>query len=97
MNDEALYIDDWNSVPDGDVVVEDTYPEVYVIFTREGKRWLRQIGWQGKARALPKHNERIIDFEPNCTWDQPWIWLKTAKMEDYILKTPEVSSGSEAN
>jgi len=70
------YIDDWGDVPDGSLVIEDTYPEMYTIFTRDGKRWLRQIGWQNNCnKPIPDDDERIIDFEPNCTYDQPWIWI----------------------
>ena len=72
-----MYIDDWDSVPDGATVIEDTYNEVYTIFTRDGERWLRQTGWQvarkGIEPPVPENNERVIDFEPNCTYDQPWI------------------------
>ncbi len=60
------------------------------MFTKhEGKnkqRWLRQIGWQlpkGRTKALPAEVERPCDFEPNCTYDQPWIWLKGRKSQDY--------------
>lgn len=72
-----MYINNWNEVPDGATVIEDTYPEIYTVFTRNGKRWLRQIGWQTapnqKAPPIPENNERECDFEPNCTYDQPWI------------------------
>jgi len=69
------YIDDWTDVPDGSTVIEDTYNEIYIIFTRDGERWLRQTGWHIGDKPIPADNERIIDFEPNCTWDQPWIWI----------------------
>jgi len=69
-----MKIEDWNDVPDGARVIEDTYNEVYTIFTRGGKKWLRQTGWCGGRNnpPIPENNERVIDFEPNCTWDQPW-------------------------
>lgn len=70
------YIDDWTEVPDGSTVIEDTFNEVYIIFTKDGERWLRQTDWQIGDKPLPANTERIIDFDPNCTWDQPWIWIK---------------------
>lgn len=67
-----MYINNWNQVPDGAKVIEDTYNEVYTIFTRDGKRYLRQVGWQiGDKPAL--EGERLIDFEPNAPYNQPWI------------------------
>lgn len=68
-----MYIESWNMVPDGARVVEDTYNEVYVVFTRDGKKWLRQVGWQVGDKPVPENYERPCDFQPNCTWDQPWI------------------------
>lgn len=70
------YINSWDEVKDGTVVVEDTYPEIYVIFTKDGSRYLRHIGWQ--TRKMPERKldpDRKIDFEPNATYDQPWFWL----------------------
>jgi len=69
-------IEDWNEVPDGEVIIEDCYNEIYEIFSRDGKRWIRQIGWAIGDDPIPKNTERLLDFEPNCTWDQPWYWLK---------------------
>lgn len=43
-----------------------------VIFTRDGQRYLRQVGWQVGDKPVPEY-ERLIDFEPNCRYDQPWI------------------------
>jgi hypothetical protein len=76
---EDCYIEDWNDVPDGAIVIEDTYNEVYEIFTRDGKRWIRQVGWQVGDKPVPENTDRVLDFEPNCTWDQPWIWAKGGK------------------
>lgn len=82
----AGYIDDWGAIPDGSIVIEDCWPEVYQIFTRENKRWLRQIGWQlppGRTKALPESVEREIDFDPQPYMDQPWIYLPRQTPEDY--------------
>ncbi len=65
-------ITDWNELPDGARVVEDTYNEIYVVFSRDGQKWLRQVGWQTGSAPVPQNSERPCDFEPNCTWDQPW-------------------------
>lgn len=67
-----MYINNWNEVPDGARVIEDTYNEVYTIFTRDGKRYLRQVGWQIGDKPVHEY-ERPIDFEPNAMYDQPWI------------------------
>ena len=69
-----MKIEDWDDVPDGARVIEDTYNEVYTVFTRDDKKWLRQTGWCGGRNnpSIPENSERVIDFEPNCTWDQPW-------------------------
>lgn len=70
-----MYIDSWELVPDGAVVIEDTYNEVYEVFTKDGKRFLRQVGWQVGDKPVPDH-VREIDFSPNSIYDQPWIRLK---------------------
>lgn len=67
-----MYINSWSNVPDGARVIEDTYNEVYQVFTRDGQRYLRQVGWQVGNKPIPEY-ERPIDFEPNCPYDQPWI------------------------
>jgi hypothetical protein len=67
-----MYINNWNEVPDGARVIEDTYNEVYAIFTKDGKRYLRQVGWQVGDKPVLE-GERLIDFEPNALYDQPWI------------------------
>lgn len=88
-NDEQYhdrYINNWNEVPSGGIVVEDTYPEVYVLIRNKGVSSLRQIGWQ-----VPQHQpinrpfakDRIIDFEPNAYMDQPWIWLPDDTEEEW--------------
>ena len=48
-----MYVDNWNHVPDGATVVEDTYNEKYVVFTKNGQKWLRQIGWQVGDKPVP--------------------------------------------
>jgi hypothetical protein len=72
------YITSWASVPDGATVIEDTYNEVYTIFTRNGQRWLRHVGWQvpNKCGGSPITGvERLIDWDPQPYMDQPWIRL----------------------
>ncbi len=59
-----MYITDWNQVPYSAEVIEDTYPEVYVVIEKNGEKWLRE---------LTTGEERPCDFEPNCIYDQPWI------------------------
>jgi hypothetical protein len=50
---EAEYINKWSDVPDGAVVVEDTYLEVYEMVTdTNGERQLKQIGWQLPAAQM---------------------------------------------
>jgi hypothetical protein len=67
-----MEIESWNQVPDGATVIEDTYNEVYTVFTgTDGLRYIRQIGWQIGDKPVPL-NERVLDFEPNCMYDQPW-------------------------
>ena len=70
---DLMYINNWNEVPDGATVIEDTYNEVYTIFTKDGQRYLRQTGWQMGSKPVPEENVRLIDFDPNCIYDQPWI------------------------
>lgn len=56
--------------------------------TREGERWIRQIGWEmppGRSRPLPEITEREVDFQPNAFMDQPWYYLDEATAEDYAL------------
>jgi hypothetical protein len=69
-----MKIENWGDVPDGARVIEDTYNEVYTIFTRRGQKWLRQTGWCGGRNnpPIPENSERFIDFEPNAFMDQPW-------------------------
>lgn len=70
----AGYIESWYDVPDGMAVAEDTFNEVYRLFTQNGVRYIRQVGWlRGKA-PIPE-NVRELDFEPNCMYDQPWYTL----------------------
>ncbi len=63
---------DWNDVPDGAIVIEDTYNEVYEVFIKNGKKWIRQIDWQIGDKDIPENNERLCDFDPVCIYDQPW-------------------------
>lgn len=68
-------IHSWNDVPDGTKVIEDTYNEVWKIFTTNDGRFLKQVGWQMGNKPVPEDNIIWIDFEPDCTWDQPWYIL----------------------
>jgi hypothetical protein len=71
-----MYINSWSDIPDGATVIQDTWPERYLIFTRDGKRFLRLIGPENIPHIDAKiGEEREIDFEPNCIYDQPWIRL----------------------
>ena len=70
-----MYIQNWNEVPDGATVIEDTYNEVYRVFTKDGQKWLRQVGWQVGNKPVPEW-ERPCDFEPDCIYDQPWIRIE---------------------
>lgn len=65
-------ISNWESVPEGTTVIEDTYNEIYVVFEKNNEKWLRQIGWRVGDKEVPE-TERPCDFEPNCQWDQPWF------------------------
>ena len=71
----------WSSVPNGTLVVEDTYNELYVLFRKKDKMYpiLRHIGWRYAhikrkevVNNLPLHDDREADFEPDCIYDQPW-------------------------
>ena len=70
------YITSWDSVPDGATVIEDTYNEVYTIFTRNGQRWLRHIGWQVPSKRPITGEERMIDWDSQPYMDQPWIRIR---------------------
>lgn len=61
----------WSDVPDGARVIEDTFNEVYEVFTKDGRRWLRQVGWQVGDKPVPDY-ECPCDFDPACTYNQPW-------------------------
>lgn len=76
-------INHWSEVPDGAMVIEDTYNEVYEVFTKDGQKWLRHVDWQYGNQPIPvklcdygsrrvRANERPCDFEPNALMDQPW-------------------------
>ncbi len=78
------YINSWSDVRDGETVIEDTYPEVYKISTNnEGERVLTLVSYCiDMDRLLPERKEeltqrigeqRVIDFDPDCTHDQSWI------------------------
>ncbi len=70
-----MYINNWNEVPDGAKVIEDTYPEVYEIFTKNGKRYLRVVGSQVPSSRVKSiiGEEMEIDFELSANGEQPWI------------------------
>jgi|APSaa5957512622_1039677.scaffolds.fasta_scaffold07821_10 hypothetical protein len=68
-------IHNWYEVEEGDLVTEDTYPEVYEVFMRDGERWIRQVGWEVKTTKPvppPEETERPCDFDPHFMYDQPW-------------------------
>lgn len=71
-----MYIEHWGQVPDGATIIEDTYNEVYRIYSRDGKRYITQIGWQVGNKPVPENTERELDFSPNAMYDQPWIRIK---------------------
>lgn len=68
-----MYINAWEHVPDGSRIVEDTYNEVYEIFTRDGKRYIRQVGWQVPTTRAIDPYERELTFFPNAPYSQPWV------------------------
>ena len=72
-----MYINNWNEVPDGARVIQDTYLEVYEVFTKNGKRYLRIVDFETKSKnkeRLQSIGEEIeIDFNPDCIYDQLWI------------------------
>lgn len=71
-----MYIRTWDDVPVGARVIEDTYNEVYEVIMHEGKKALKQVGWQLSWTTKPISDViRIIDFDPNAPYDQPWIRL----------------------
>ena len=73
-------INNWNEVPDGAFVIEDTYNELYVLKHDKDMQFpiLLHVGWQvsfGKPEKFvdrPLGKPRLADFEPNCMYDQPW-------------------------
>lgn len=70
-----MEITDWDLVPDGTRVIEDTYNEIYEVFTKDGYKWLRQVGWQVGNRPILLNEERPCDFDPACMYDQPWYTI----------------------
>ena len=74
-----MYIQNWDHVPDGSRVIQDTFNEVYIVSTENGKRYLTVVGFQIQRDGW-ENDERLgnkveIDFDPNCIYDQPWIRL----------------------
>jgi hypothetical protein len=70
-----MYFHSWDEVPDGAQVIEDTYNEIYEVFTKDGQKWLRQVGWQFGSKPVPDL-ERPCDFDPQCLYDQPWLRIE---------------------
>lgn len=70
-------INSWDEVKENDIVIEDTYPEIYQVFWSGGQKWIKQIGWRTRSNDPVPDNacSRPLDFEPNCTYDQPWLVL----------------------
>jgi len=65
-----MYIESWSDLPDGARIVEDTYNEIYTVFTRNGKKWIRHTGWQNpRTTKSPSLAERELDFEPQGYMD----------------------------
>lgn len=78
--ENAQYIENWNQVPNGTLVIEDTYNELYRLERKDGVPILYHIGWRytfGKPiedfESRDLNPPRQIDFEPNCMYDQPWL------------------------
>lgn len=71
----SIPIKQWSDVPEGARVIEDTHTELYEIYTKDGEKYLKHIGWRnivGRDRELDE--DRLIDFSPNAMHDQPWFY-----------------------
>lgn len=73
-----MYIQSWDHCKIGDRIIEDTFLEVYDIVDKVDGIFIAEVvGYQ----IIPRHPEnhspigcrRPLDFEPNCSYDQPWI------------------------
>lgn len=73
MADMDNKIEDWDSIPDGSRIFEDTYNEIYEVFTRAGQKWLRQVAWQIPTNQPISKVERRIDWQSDAFMDQPWF------------------------
>ena len=74
--ERVLPIRQWTEVPEGTRVIEDTYNELYEMKWQEGKPYLHHIGWRYERKGIRDRylcKSRLADFEPNCTYDQPWF------------------------
>lgn len=71
-DEDSSSIDNWHSLPDGSRVIEDTYNEIYEVFTKNGEKWLRQVAWQIPDERPISKDERRIDWEASAFMDQPW-------------------------
>lgn len=99
---EAGYIYSWSELENGDIIIEDTYNEVYAFYRWKGQNYIRQVGYQsniwfrekGKPeRGIPSPpNIREIVWDPNPNYDQPWIFIASAyccdKGKDLLNKDP---------
>ena len=68
-----MYIRDFKTLPDGAKVIEDTYNEIYEVFTKNDKQYLRVVGSQVPSDKIRIGEVRLIDFSPDCIGEQPWI------------------------
>jgi hypothetical protein len=71
-----MTIHNWNEVPIGAHVIEDTYNEIYEVILVNGREHLKQIGWQFGNRPIPPNNIRSCDFDPSSIYDQPWYVIR---------------------
>lgn len=71
-----MYIENWDNIPCGAKVVQDTYNEIYEIVVVDRKRKLKQVGWQVPTNRDIAEDFVELDFEPNCSYDQPWIRIE---------------------
>jgi hypothetical protein len=81
------YIKNWNDVHDGTRVIEDTYNELYELKFEKvdgaTDKWpvLYHIGWRycnndvvrQKLEKRGLDEPRVVDFDPDCMYDQPWL------------------------
>jgi hypothetical protein len=73
-----MYINNWNEVPVGAKVIQDTYNEIYEVFINDKfQKCLRVVGFQVPSkRDNVIGQEQVIDFDASCIYDQPWIRIR---------------------